>query len=260
MLIERASKKESLWSRMWAREGLVLAVLPALGSAAAIAYEAGYLAWFGIPLEFAEITLLRIVGTTVALSFFIAVVLQFFSFYLKVYAGTQNVAGKIVIRAFMYGALVAMFLFLLPSSSPNRYFFVLVLIVANLALNFLPPLFRDNKPVRYLTALEQQEREDGRRSGQDDRALAPYFALALWALGVVFIIGSFNAGDNSERYVVDGEPDTLFVRRYGDYVIVKKFDPDTQTLKPPFEVRKLAENGALKLQRLKVVLQRESKL
>src|SRR5260221_1658662 len=47
----------------WAKltEGLILAALPVIGSLVAFGFEAGYLGYFGIPFEYAEVTFQRIV-------------------------------------------------------------------------------------------------------------------------------------------------------------------------------------------------------
>jgi hypothetical protein len=255
-LIAKPSEPLPLGKRIWEMQGILIAVLPVLGSFLAITYELGYLNWFDVPLEFAEITLLRIVGATVTLTMAVLLMLHGISVAATAISEAKSPVEKVVIKAIGVTGVIATVLYLWRDAPQARWWAVPAVFIGLLTFHLVPPLFSRKSDIAYMAELENFQRTTSRKSAADESHPLRYLREVLFLTFLTMLLGRFNAGDNTERYVVEEEPNLLFVRKYGDNIILKRFDPESGVLLRPFEVRNLGEGGSIKLKRVKVVIWR----
>lgn len=224
--------------RILGSEAVWLAAIPFVGSLLSLAFEAGYLLYYGIPVTFIHLDLPQIAAASVFVMLLGSMLTFFFELIIAIGRGSHPVRQAFV-SPLVRGFIFFPFVMLIPYSSVKwLYFAGLVLVLA--LLEFVPPLFsRSGGP--YLSRLAAQVKES--RSAEE---LKDSFGEHIKGmLGVSMLIGllvvflGYNYASEKDRYFVLGGENLAMITNYGDLVLFKPFEPATGRLVGGFTVMRL---------------------
>jgi len=240
------------------KDGVLLAIIPFAGYLVAFSFEAGYSSYYDIPMRFIDLNFLIIILATAAVALFL------YPFYLYIHIA---IAMKKENHVF-WRVLSSILLFLLPplfllaysdfSVETQRFFWITSGLIA--VYYFVLPLLscqaKGNywfevekmlytKPPREETLYEVYE-EARLRSGKGK--LFDYihsFLVFAVPLVLCFLIGKSYAKTDTKFWVLKDSQDTILLRKYGDYMILKKYDMSTRELASGVQIMRIADNGCM---------------
>ena len=232
--------------KRWLTEGIILALIPIAGYALCFAYQAGYAAFFHIPLELIEITIPQIL---IAIAWLAGIVFFTLLFFNAVYeclsARTKQhfIFKRIRNYSFMF-VMLFVFFCLFPLQWKQWIGFV-ICIPLLLFMEFVPPLLLEKGKLTYKEKLKsywQWSSESSRKSliaeihdkyGADTIGFVMGFAMLLSF--------SYSAGEavatHKAYYMVDhSKTNTVVVAIYNNKYVEAPFDPVAGKVSPDFTV------------------------
>lgn len=246
---------EIAFIRKWIieKEGVLLAVIPFAGYLIAFSFEAGYSNYYDIPIRFIDFNFITIViATAVA-------ILYLYLFYLYIHFALlikkeKHVIWHVMSRIMLY-LLPPVFwiVFIEGSTVAWRVFWV---IAALITLYYLvPPLLSRQEKGGYWLGVKQMlnskatHEEPRPISGKNNLFESIHSVMMPVALSIIicFAIGRSYAETEKQFWVLENSPDTIMLRKYGDYMVLKKYNVKTHEIEDGVQVRRLADSGGLSI-------------
>lgn len=233
--------------RLLYSEGALLAAIPFAGSLIAVALEAGYLAFFDVPVYLARLDLIRIVAASGAFAIFVVLVAWFIDLM-----ATITVWSPPTLRAPLRN-LVANVVFAAPLSYAvlgvdGLRWLLLPFILLMALLEGLKALFGRNAPQ---TEKEPSTRNSGGIKDKIDQYIRTPFALIFYACVIIGGLGYQHARQKTDYWVSAEDPTKLLVEQYGGTVYVfKSFDPVSKRVGSELTVVTAGESTPVRLKRV----------
>lgn len=239
------------WSFL-SSEAALLAVLPFAGSLNALAFEAGYLAFFDVPIYLVRLDLVRIVvasGVVVFLLLFAAMLLDMVGM-VAFFVGhrLRPLLAKLAALVLLFGPLnYAAFGF--------RGLLLLIPLVVMIGVLELLKLLTERRstPPGARAALSQGDGNGNRRSETAfDRYLVTPLVLLFFGGCIIFGMGFQRAHQKVDYWVATDDPTQLLVEQYGEFFVFKSFDPVTKRVGHGLTVVKAGESTPVGLRRVRI--------
>lgn len=222
-------------------EGLLLALIPFVGTFIGFVFEAGYVSFYDVPISLIQIDFNRIVAST-------GLVFLIFMFWFKCLSATSLLYKNkyVIIRALYEPTLMTLFFGAFAYAAPgepNKWAILAGGFVAFSLLNFLPPAFEKRRGTRYLERLSAHLEECETQSGRPNIDITSLFALIFFGSTLVFGIGRSVAVEKHSYWVPEQYPSMVVVEFYGDVVVLKEFDTNSREIKQRMLVTSTQEEG-----------------
>lgn len=229
-------------------EGIVLAIIPFFGSVVALIYEAGYLSFFDVPANFIQLDFVRIVTASSIVAFF------FVSYLVALSLAGLVVQGRSPLRRALALPLSAAFvlapIILLTPGPPGRWFVLAGLMLLSILGCLVTPMLSRRSGKTYMQRLsEEMDNEELARNDQGAKDASAIYNRIVLPLSVLFFVtfaifslGRNAAAEATTHWVTKGDQAWLFVRSYGDKIILKSFEPSTKQIGS--ELRLLAPDNS----------------
>ncbi|MBH1971743.1 hypothetical protein FK216_09770 [Moraxellaceae bacterium AER2_44_116] len=243
------SVEEKPWIK---RENVILAVLPVFGSLVALAFEAGYLSYFDVPAEYIELGFIRVFVSTAVIAFPVTMLWAYIGSMID-FGRAEHPFLKVISNAMLYTFFIIVIV-IIGHRYEYDYLIPVVFFIAVVLMYLVPEAFNRKKGVPYWERVKQSLAEEsslsegGKSAGREfkDIVIMPA-TCAFFGLLFCFSIGRYYAGLTGARWVMTDRPEMIFVRKYGDYIIFKAYDPKTRTLLSNVEILKMGLDKPLKL-------------
>jgi hypothetical protein len=227
-------------------ETLLLALAPVAGAYITFIYEAGYLSFFGVPIEFMQLDLVRTLSATFSVAIFF-ILWSYFGAFLLVLIKRRSPVQRALIRPFLF-----LFIFFpIAVLAGNRVVWVGVLITFSFlaALPFLKALRARRHTRRYISVLEEDLDGELKSSAVltlRDRLEFVLFAIAL-CTSLFFYFGFYQSSTTKHFMTRTDQPSQLLVRSYGDNLIFVSYIHDQRKLGDEIILVKLGESHPVHL-------------
>ena len=241
--------------QMLEREGLLLALVPALGTLASYLFEAGRFSFYGVPQELIELDIGKIIAASVA------IVLCFFLILVALIAVTDLLSSRHPALKGVGEALTLILLlgppFFLMDAVREAWAVLGAGSLVILLNNFARPLFGRAADQTYWERMrELQAKSDARvqrkpRSGLGllDTNIMPAAVVIVLLLVIILALGRHVASTDtthwvsvSEESVSEDDPPLLLVATRADTLIFKAYDPRTATVQDRLVIRKVRDD------------------
>lgn len=210
-------------------EGLLLAVIPFIGTLIGFIYEAGYLSFYDVPISVVRMDFGRIITSTMLV--FLFLMLWFIGLHFSLSLPTStNVIKRALFKPILRLLIFVPFFYLIPDIPYGGLIlgggFILLVLV-----RLIPPVFHRKTGTSYTERLSLYIVETEATEHKIDIKISDIFFLILIASALVFGIGR-NAGIKKEYYWVPEKfPNMLVVGFYGDTAVLKEFDDSFKVIK-----------------------------
>lgn len=211
-------------------EGIILAFCSVLAYFVAFLYDYGYAKYFGIPVEFINISITNIFIAVISLALFIFILILLLNLIIILMPERTGPIGKqILMLSPMY--LYTFCILIIYAKHVNEWLTAIVASVIITIFVFVFPLVTQKNKRTYKEKLEAQD--------EIDRNIPTFFGYIYRLLGkwgyygliLVYIVttASYNAGrasaiDKKEYLVSSTKPETVVLKSYGDTLICAYFD------------------------------------
>lgn len=245
-------------------EGLLVAAIPFLSSLIAITYETGYLSFYDIPFEYAEVSFKTIVAATVAL---IPIVVMIW-LYLAAMIGLKEKKHPAwsYISDFLKLALMPLILFAFILDLMTAIWIILGIFIITAASIAIPYYLsvsvrgaqKSSSIWEYAAGKDLKidgNGENGKKDSLGSKLLAALITpllLSGYVFGVIWNAGAYKAQHEVYRWVLEEDSSYIVVRNYGDTFIFKQYDPLTKKLLDKIYVKKIDGNQSLRLRKVKL--------
>lgn len=237
-------------------EAIWLAAVPFVGSIISLAFEAGYLSFYGVPITFVHLDLPQIAAASVFVIIVIAMLGFCYEMLFAIVRGDHPVRQALVSPLFK-GLFFFPFVLLLPLPAIKWTYlsgFVLIFVL----LELVPPIF-SRRNASYLVRLSDQLKANRVAEKKEEpftEHVKGIFGLAMMSGLLVFLIG-FDYASDKDHYFETDSGDKIMVANYGDLIVFKSFDRVTGTLGTELTIMKL-DSGHLSLKERAGKLKREA--
>ncbi|MDQ8051058.1 hypothetical protein [Luteibacter sp.] len=211
------SRETSSWSL---KEGYILALAPAIGLFCVSQYESGRFAYLGVPAEFMDLPVTRLIGGGTAIVVFGAIL---FACIVKARAflgsksGWRRIVGSFILAFVLFGLPP-----LLLASSRNVVIW-----------SFLIPL-----GLAFSGSTDDSTDQKKESKSSEIMALLLFGGLLAW---MVFAIGFFIEKGSAYRLCIPNAQDRFVASFYGDRAIVKRINLATRQVLPGIELVELGD-------------------
>jgi len=236
--------------RKWLSDGILIALATLLGYLIAYRYESGYMSFFGVPDDFIEINLIRVLiaGFTifsVLLTFIVMIEGLLFllpkdlGFFTRPLLKLSPFLLAVVISLLTYGL------------EWRKYIFLLILLIIFSFLEFVFPLLSQKEVKGYREKLIAQDKYDTERISTRfishfyenvERPTIFIFAIILFVVLFAATFGESKAMRQIDYLTINTSPEAVVIRTYGDKLICLPFDRKSKEFKKRFFVIKIADN------------------
>lgn len=217
-------------------EGVVLAIIPFIGSLVALTYEAGYLSFFDVPATFVQLDFVRIVTASAVVAFFVVAY-----FIALVFAGFVVQGSNLLSHVLAFPLSVAFLLvpiLLLTPGPPGRWLVLAGLMVLSILGDLIPPLFSRHSGTTYMQRLsanlesESPVHNDHKTKDSSTTLNKIIFPISVlfFVTFAIFALGRNAAAEVTTHWVTKDDQAWLLVRSYGGVFILKSFDPATKQI------------------------------
>lgn len=235
------------------QDGTIVVLIPFLGSLVSLAFEAGYLSFYDVPVTLIQLDFVKIITATLVVI---------------VYAFLFTILAAVVLSIVKKGEPLGMALadsaaafllfapFLIVTSGNKNAWIALGLLCLLLALsNLLPPLMQWRTGLRYkqrLTNYLEQEKEKLIKEEESllERFILQPIALMGFLLLIVFLIGRQHAEVQIQYYVMKDEPNWVLLASYGDSFIFKNVNWKNKQIGTNMRLLKITDSETLNLDRV----------
>ncbi|MGG4128095.1 hypothetical protein ABEW19_07485 [Paenibacillus illinoisensis] len=263
MSIEITDKQETKQKFPFLSEGILIAVLTGIGYAIAYYYESGYKGYFKIPEEYIELNptmIVRTVGLTIVLSFFLFIVLDLISIYVNQLRSLNNTVASTIDEIITNGISFFFFLMLFGLNKNSLVLFLIFISTISIISFGMPILtFRKIKGYRNKLEASYKRLEENntnslkglmfsirQRIGYRNFRLAVYLIFVAVAIPNFSLLGEYKAKIQIEFMIVEGIPNYIMLGSYKDYSVVAELDTTNKVVIPKYKLIK-NENFEAKL-------------
>ena len=238
-------------------EGLVIAAVPVAGSFVAFVFEAGYLAFYEVPITLIQLDFTRVITASGAVILVLLTLLILFSNIVDIAQGShpfRRIFGKILVVALFFGTFFA----IIPGP-PERWWALAGLLVLLLSLELLPPLFQRHTGLKYwgrVAAAKPVENGPPKTQTYDTFSeavgalIVTPMSFVFFGTVLIFFLGVYHAQSKTSHWVLMAQPDMLVVAHYGDTVVLKKFDVSSKQIMDMLVVRKVSDSAPLNMKKV----------
>jgi hypothetical protein len=225
-------------------EGLVIAVVPAIGYWFSYVYQLGYCRYFDIPTEFIEINIQNFFICIIGMISLLAVIIAIGNPLFSALRYLPEAIRKIVTN---YGlAVFIMFSYSFAVQMPTKVFLTSLAIPLGLLVSDLIfPLFLHKDKSSYLEKLNAQRAIEMKTETMTDaifKKIGANFSVLLFyaSISSVFIIfaGAYEAKKTSVFMISNGGQ-KIVLKKYGDQFLVADFNKKEKTFVPRFAIEKI---------------------
>lgn len=219
-------------------EATWLAAVPFVGSLVSLAFEAGYLSFYGVPITFVHLDLPQVAAASVLVAF-VAAMLAFCSEMLFAIVRGDHPLRQALVLPLFRGLFFFPFVLLSPFPA-IKWIYFLGFVLALALLELVPPIF-SRRNESYLVRLADQNKANRDAEKKEEPFMEHakgIFGLVMMAGFLVFLIG-FNYASDKERYFVTDDGDKIMVANYGDLIVFKSFDQVTNRIGTELTIMKL---------------------
>ncbi len=244
-------------SRRLLTEGLVIAAVPVAGSFVAFVFEAGYLAFYEVPITLIQLDFTRVITASGVVILVLLTLLILFSNIVDIAQGShpfRRILGKMLIVALFFVTFFAV----IPGP-PGRWWALVGLLLLLLSLELLPPLFQRHTGLKYWDRIAAAKPAENKTSethayGSFSEAVGALIvtpmSFVFFGTVLVFFLGVYHAQSKTSYWVLMAQPDMLVVAHYGDTVILKKFDVSSKQIMDVLVVRKVSDSAPLNMKQV----------
>lgn len=233
-------------------EGILLAIIPFIGSLTAFAFETGYLTYFDIPNDVISLSLYRIIAAALWLSFAIAIIWICAARVIAIALSPNN-----EIKNFMLLTLSIMLitLFIWKIELKREMLFALIGVSVSLVLSAISWSMSEQGPLgkklppKFAKAVKDGELIATNAARISDIFIGP-FALSVFVLLLVGVVGYWTAKINERAWVLDDQPTFFLVRKYDEAYVFKEYDPKTMIIANRVQVISLSDAKTMTLKQV----------
>jgi hypothetical protein len=229
-------------------DSLLIAGISIAGSATTFVYEAGKLAFYDIPSTYVQLDLTRILTAAAAVgligTFVVLLVITSLAPSLH-----KHPVGEVLGKGLFVMALFSPFLVF--AHAP--WYAWLALFSGAVAYSFLPLLLLISRtdPRPFWDRVVEFNRSSVRDSSKPLPLLQTYIALPITGLlflaALVSSIGRYMAAEETAFWVLEENPRMIVVTNYGDTLLLKEVDRDSNRMTDVIEVRKLQDDAPTRM-------------
>lgn len=235
-------------------EGVILAVIPFLGSLAAFAFEVGYLSYYDVPFDVINLSFYRILASTLWLSLGMAIAWIFLSKAIAIFM-SPNQAIK---NLFLLVMAIAFTVLAIKTIEFNKFFLIAIAgaIIPTVASLFAWT-FGENSPFREkISKTIVQAVKDGEEIAERSQKISNIylmpFALIATLLVIVSCLGFLVAKIHTNTWVLDDQPTFILVRKYDQSYIFKEYNPKTSMIDGRVLITTIEENKKISIRRINI--------
>lgn len=239
---------------------LVLAILPVLGTCCALAYEQGYLSYFGLPTNFIQLDIEQILSAALAIVVSIALISFYYFFIAKLLAflRSKHILLRVVADALKTPTFAFPLVFLMiPVSSEIDIWMMLGLLVLSffilIAVDLLAPFFDEDKTLPYWQRLEfSMKKTEITDSSSEKTPKMMEFVVATLVIFIPMIalfslFGSWYASNQRGFWALKKDPSVLLIKTYGERSIFVRYNESEHKIINEVVVIKLSDSEPLQL-------------
>ncbi len=235
-------------------EGILLAAIPFAGSLIAFCFEVGYLSYFDVPAEYIEVGFNRIFVATSILSLPVALLWIYLAQIIRFYEATDPL-WHVIARSMVYTLMPLIVALILRWS----LFMPLGMFAIFVAAYLIPPALKPHREISYWERVRSEIKNEGNMPRMKKSRSGQFADILFIPLTVIFFLSAFcgylgysAASVATWHWVLEENPQSIVVRKYGDLFILKQFDPASRTLGDSIQLRKLGDGNEIRLKKVEV--------
>lgn len=241
-------------------DALLIAAVPLFGYSIAFAYEVGYAHYYGIPLQFISLTLTQVLVAIAGLITLIQLLLAI-SYIGFVHFYSEKEPSPVGTALWRQAPIFFMCLAILVFFGPHWPEWGMALGVAAFSTfwEFILPLITQRDKTTYREKLLANEaavqripnplRLAVKSYGTAARRLYDYGMVVFFLLAIAYWAGKGEAVSAKSYFTDSTSNNVVLLRFYGDMVVAREYDPNTNRLKGDFIITKIASKQPLRFQK-----------
>lgn len=251
-------------------ETLIISSLPVIAYAITVAYEAGYIIYFNIPIEIISVSTTNIfisISFVISILFIILYYAQgLFLFFGKTIPIPESLKKVIIYQLgpFYLISIVSLLAFGLKQWKEYAVFIGMSFIFTLIYL--LPPLFRDNKEINYIESLNSSfEHEEEKFQGSPNlmqnilnshgikfQNLSISFFMVFLSIYSAYGLGKKEAIEQEYFYINKNNPEIAYLRFYNDKIISVEYSSSANNRIASIFFEKSPPDEKIQLERRKI--------
>ncbi|WP_020482658.1 hypothetical protein [Methylomonas sp. MK1] len=226
-------------------ESLVIAIVPLIAYATAIAYEAGYNSIFDIPVELISISTVNIyiaIGYVLSVFCFIAFYAQsLFSIFGKTIKISDPIKNILLKHFLPLGLMLIVSMMAFGIRLWRDYFWIAIILIIWIIIYFIPPIFRKDKTksfASYFDSLEEEELKKFNGSESLAQNILNSFGIKFYNLSLLLfcsfltIYSGYGLGkriaQEQEYFLIDKDrPNLIYLKLLEDKIISAQYNGKT---------------------------------
>jgi len=245
-------KSESAALRLLQSEGALLAAIPFAGSLVALAFEAGYLAFYDVPVTLIQIDFVLLVTSIAAITLFATTYFFIFATVAAFLKGSSPLLHALILPIGMIFFIFPFFYFSQASEDEWRMFVLLILLLV--IINFVPPMLKRTSNTTYLDRLKSylssesipnRAKETKSSLNKLEEKIRLPISILFYTVLLIFLIGKYHAAERSAHWVSKSDSTWLLVANYGDTIILKSFDPVKKQIGSDLRLIKVGDSSQI---------------
>ena len=245
----QVNKEQGAQSRL--SEGVMLALVPFLGSTLAFLYEAGFLWFYSIPRSFIRVDLPFIIQASMMVLLAGTLFITILQMSLEWRAQRESQFKRIAATSLQYLMVIGALLYAIRPDAWLAWGTALVFFgTLSIPLVYAEAWWKGDRKLPFrdrVDAVLASEKfgDDGQQSTSGWLAFSLFLCFLL-CVGV-FQQGVFAGKSKTSYWALKTDPTLLFVEQYGDYTLFKRYDRLDGRLMPEVHVLKVAEGSPLEM-------------
>lgn len=237
-------------------EGVLIALVPFIGSTLAFLYEAGYLWFFSIPQSYIKLDLPFIIQSSMMVTLvgilFIAVIQLGKEWGSQRKSQFKRIASKSIFYLVVIGGLLFAFR---PDAWREWLLVLLGFGILGVVLVYGEAWWLGDRKVPFdqrVDAVLSSERWGHENSNSPFSAILLALLLAVAVCSGVFQQGVLSGKSKTTYWVLKSDQTLLFIEQYGDNALFRRFDRIQKKLLPELQVRKVGDGAPLDMVQIEV--------
>ncbi|WP_106766460.1 hypothetical protein [Paenibacillus faecalis] len=236
-------------------EGILIAILTAIGYACAYYYDKGYKGYYLVPEEFIELnitTIVKVISLTIVISMFLFVLVDSLTIPIR-QLKSINRAIAYKVDELLRSSLLLLFMFLFFELNIASILLFLIAVFGEAMILFVLPILQFRRVKGYKEKLEasisweeetNQSPPNGltttilRRLGYKKLKVVFYCLFVLATIPNLSMIGNHNAAKQTEYMIIEGNPNYVVVGTYKDYAIAAELNMENKEINPNYRLIK----------------------
>lgn len=232
-------------------EGVLIVLIPFVGTYIAFLFEAGFAAYYGVPIALIQIDFVKIIVSSAVVWIFVYLFFTLIEFARGVAGGSHPLRRAL---AFPLSATLVLSLFVVFTPLPHKLWIILSVFSFFCIVTYASPIFKKGDGETYIQRLESQiekERKSAGNSGGKANNFAEFTSFLFVVSFFIFKSGLMLAEDKSRYYVMKDLPENVFVSNYGDVMVFAVSDKEYSRFTGEVVMVKLSDSVPISLLRKK---------